>query len=129
MGLLTFPFGVLLSVAIYAAIGVFWLGQVEHVWGPWGSFQVMVVIGLVAGVFATVPYGVAASIMHRYPSAWLSLLLGGLVAAAALLTAWLVSKAGLSPSLAGLALFGLSALAPLACRAKSMSHPPKVCAT
>jgi hypothetical protein len=122
MGLLTFPLGILIAVAAYAAFSVFRLGHVEHVWGPWGSFQIVVTAGLFAGALATVPFGVAASVMRRYPSAWLSLALGCLVSAAALSSAWLASTAGLSPALATFVFFGAAALAPLACPSKS-SNP------
>jgi hypothetical protein len=129
MGLLTFPLDILVVVAAYAAVGVFSLAQVEHVWGRWGSFQIMITAGVFVGAFATVPFGVAASVMRRYPSPWLSLALGCGVSVATLSSAWLTSAAGLSPALSAFVLFGGAALAPLACPTKITNRSPTAVAS
>jgi hypothetical protein len=115
MGLLTFPIGVLLPIALYAAFGTFWLGQVEHAWGAWGSFQVMLWVGIVAGLFATVPFGVAASVMGRYPSALLSMLLGVGVSCISLVSMWLMHSVAQALVMLVILFFALSAAAPLFC--------------
>lgn len=76
MSLLTFPVGIALVFAVYGALSVFAFGEVEHAWGKWGSYQVVVWVGLAVAAFATVPFGVSAAVLRRFPSGPRAFILG-----------------------------------------------------
>jgi hypothetical protein len=76
MSLLAFPTGIAFIFAGYGALSVFGFGEVEPAWGKWGSYQVLVWVGVAAAAFATVPFALSAAVLRRFPSGPLAFALG-----------------------------------------------------
>ena len=111
MGIIAFPIGVVLLFVLVGAVGIFGFGQFERAWGAWGSFQVYLWFGFGVALFGTLPFGISASLLRRYPSFPRALALGFGCAALSCGLAWLLPNAWVLAI--GFAL--LACVAPLLC--------------
>jgi hypothetical protein len=93
MGLLCFFAASFLTFVLASGASVYLAGQVEHAWGPAGSFQVLCLLSLVAALMLLVGFGIGAAILRRWPGPARAALLG--VACAGVFAALILAASAL----------------------------------
>jgi preprotein translocase subunit SecY len=76
MALVAFLAAMFLAFVLTGAINVFWLGQFERAYGASGTFSLIVVFGLAAGLLSTLSFGVSARLLRRRPTVARAIMLG-----------------------------------------------------